>query len=139
MFSTIRMGFGHYRIAMAGASCARAMGFTPYWLDMLAIPGVTTDVINWCNKWYSRSSRFSQQSSCSTNTFGSRSPRANPPAGILTLLNNWIVTWPWRFLKTNVKDYKMSELFQNLYQALPSDMPMLTSHMWNCMGAVAGG
>ena len=47
--STIRMGFGHYRIAMAGVSCARAMGFTPYWLDLLAIPGITTDVINWCN------------------------------------------------------------------------------------------
>ncbi len=47
--STIRMGFGHYRIAMAGASCAKAMGFTPYWLDLLAIPGITTDVINYCN------------------------------------------------------------------------------------------
>ncbi len=33
----------------------------------------------------------------------------------------------------------MSELFNNLYAALPSDMPILTSHMWNCMGAVAGG
>ena len=30
--STIRMGFGHYRIAMAGVSAARAMGFIPYWL-----------------------------------------------------------------------------------------------------------
>lgn len=33
----------------------------------------------------------------------------------------------------------MSELFDRLYAALPSDMPILTSHMWNCMGAVAGG
>jgi hypothetical protein len=39
LISTIRMGFGHYRIAMAGASAARAMGFTPYWLDLLGIPG----------------------------------------------------------------------------------------------------
>ena len=30
-----------------------------------------------------------------------------------SLLNAWIVAWPWRFLKTNVKDYKMSELFKN--------------------------
>ena len=44
-----------------------------------------------------------------------------------------------RFLKTEVKDYKMSELFNNLYGALPSDMPTLTSHMWTAMGAVAGG
>jgi hypothetical protein len=54
-------------------------------------------------------------------------------------LNNNIVGWPWRFLKTNVKDYKMSELFKNLHQALPPEMPVLTAHMWNCMGAVAGG
>ena len=60
IISTIRMGFGHYRIAMAGASCAKAMGFTPYWLDLLAIPGITTDVINFCNTWYSRFSRISQ-------------------------------------------------------------------------------
>ena len=63
IISTIRMGFGHYRIAMAGASCAQAMGFTPYWLDLLAIPGITTDVINYCNSWYSRFSRISQRSS----------------------------------------------------------------------------
>ena len=54
-------------------------------------------------------------------------------------LNNWIEGWQWRFLKTNVKDYFMSELFKNLYATLPSDMPILTSHMWNSMGAVAGG
>ena len=30
----IRMGFGHYRISIAIASCARALGFTPYWLDL---------------------------------------------------------------------------------------------------------
>ena len=30
----IRMGFGHYRISMAMASAARAMGFTPYWFDL---------------------------------------------------------------------------------------------------------
>ena len=47
--STIRMGFGHYRIAMAGVSAAKAMGFTPYWLDLLSVPGITTDVIDWCN------------------------------------------------------------------------------------------
>ena len=44
------MGFGHYRIAMAGVSAARAMGFTPYWLDLLAIPGITTDIIGYCKQ-----------------------------------------------------------------------------------------
>jgi len=59
--STIRMGFGHYRIAMAGVSAAKAMGFTPYWLDLLGVPGITTDVINWCNANYSKYSRVSQR------------------------------------------------------------------------------
>jgi len=140
IISTIRMGFGHYRIAMAGASCAKAMGFTPYWLDLLAIPGITTDVINYCNSWYSRFSRISQSNSF-FNKYIWESVTTGEPSlpGLTQLLNAWIVAWPWRFLKTNVKDYKMSELFRNLYQALPADMPVLTAHMWNCMGAVAGG
>lgn len=140
IISTIRMGYGHYRIAIAGASCARAMGFTPYWLDLLAIPGITTDVINWCNTWYSRFSRISQRSKFFNKYVWESVTTGEPTLPLLqTFLNTWIVGWPWRFLKTNVKDYKMSELFKNLYAALPSEMPVLTSHMWNCMGAVAGG
>ena len=138
--STIRMGFGHYRIAMAGVSCARAMGFTPYWLDLLAIPGVTTRVINWCNTNYSRFSRISQQSQFFNKHVWEAVTTGEPTIpGISTLLRNWIEAWPWRFLKTNVKDYTMSELFKNLHEALPSNTPILTAHMWNCMGAVAGG
>lgn len=138
--STIRMGFGHYRIAMAGVSCARAMGFDPYWLDLLSIPGITTDVINRCNKNYSFFSRLSQRSKF-FNKYVWESVTTGEPTlpGLNFILNNYIVGWPWRYLKTNVKDYKMSELFKNLYQALPADIPMLTSHMWNCMGAVAAG
>lgn len=140
VISTIRMGFGHYRIAMAGASAARAMGFTPYWLDLLAIPGITTDVINWCNTNYSRFSRISQRSKLFDRFVWESLTTGNPSLpGLNWLFNEWIVTWPWRFLKTEVKDYKMSELFANLYRALPPETPMLTSHMWNCMGAVAGG
>lgn len=140
IISTIRMGFGHYRIAMAGASAAKAMGFTPYWLDLLAIPGITTDVINYCNTWYSRWSRISQRSAFFNRyVWEPVTTGESSLPGLNALLNAWIVGWPWRFLKTNVKDYKMSELFRNLHQALPSEMPVLTAHMWNCMGAVAGG
>lgn len=138
--STIRMGFGHYRIAMAGVSAAKAMGFTPYWLDLLSIPGITTDVINWCNTNYSKYSRISQRYPWFDKYVWESLTTGEPSLpGLNTLFNNWIVTWPWRFIKTEVKDYKMSELFRNLYATLPSDMPILTSHMWNCMGAVAGG
>ena len=138
--STIRMGFGHYRIAMAGASCARAMGFTPLWLDLLAIPGITTDVINWCNTNYSMFSRISQKSKLFNKyIWESVTTGESSIFPVDLFLNSWIEGWPWRFLKTNVKDYFMSELFKNLYATLPGDIPTLTSHMWNCMGAVAGG
>ncbi len=138
VISTIRMGFGHYRIAMAGASAARAMGFTPLWLDLLAIPGITTEVINWCNTWYSRFSRLSQQSKLFNDyVWESVTTGEKTLPGLNAFLNAWIVGWPWRFLKTNVKDYKMSELFRNLHEALPQDIPVLTSHMWNCMGAIS--
>ena len=138
--NTIRMGFGHYRIAMAGVSAARAMGFTPYWLDLLAIPGITTDVINWCNTWYSRFSRISQHSEFFNKyVWESVTTGERTLPGLNAFLNNWIVGWPWRFLKTNVKDYMMSSLFKNMYAALPQDIPMLTSHMWNCMGAISVG
>jgi hypothetical protein len=138
--STIRMGFGHYRIAMAGVSAAKAMGFRPYWLDLLAIPGITTDVIDWCNTNYSKYSRLSQRFPWFDRYVWESLTTGEPSLpGLNALFNHWIVTWPWRFLKTQVKDYKMSELFAGLYAALPAEMPILTSHMWNCMGAVAGG
>ncbi len=138
--ATVRMGFGHYRIAMAGASCARAMGFTPYWLDLLAIPGITSDVINWWNTGYSRFSRLSQSSRLFNKYVWEPVTTGHPTLpGLSFALNHWAVGWPWRFLKANARDYRMSELFANLHRALPPATPLLASHMWNCMGAVAGG
>jgi len=140
VISTIRMGYGHYRIAMAGASAARAMGFTPYWLDLLAIPGITSDAINWWNTNYSKYSRLSQRSKWfNKHVWESVTSGDKTLPGLNWLLNNTATGFPWRFLKANARDYRKSELFANLHRALPSDMPILTSHMWNCMGAVAGG
>ena len=34
----IRMGYGHYRISMAIASAAHALGYEPYWLDLNSFP-----------------------------------------------------------------------------------------------------
>jgi len=140
VISTIRMGFGHYRIAMAGASAARALGYTPLWLDLLAIPGITQDAINWWNTNYSKYSRLSQRSGLFNKyVWESVTSGDKTLPGLNWLLNNRAIGWPWRFLKANARDYRKSELFGGLHRAMPSDMPILTAHMWNCMGAVAGG
>jgi hypothetical protein len=137
--ATVRMGFGHYRIAMAGASAARSMGYTPYWLDLLAIPGISTAVINWWNTNYSKMSRLSQRSELFNKyVWESVTSGDRTVPGIWWALNTFAVGWPWRFLKANARDYRMSELFADLHRSLPAETPLLGSHMWNTMGAVAG-
>jgi hypothetical protein len=138
--ATVRMGFGHYRIAMAGMSAARAMGFTPYWLDLLAIPGISSDVINWWNTNYSKFSRLSQRSKLFNKyVWESITTGDKTLPGLNWALNTFAAGWPWRFVKANARDYRMSELFAGLHRALPQQTPLLGSHMWNTMGAVAGG
>ena len=78
----IRMGYGHYRISMAIASAAHALGYEPYWLDLKtstpsrrppapgSSPGRTS-----CTPSAPDSA---SSSGCSTNSCGSRSiPKAS--------------------------------------------------------------
>ena len=58
----IRMGFGHYRISIAMASCARALGFEPYWLDLASFDATGSKMIREQNDLYSLASRISQKS-----------------------------------------------------------------------------
>ena len=59
----IRMGFGHYRISMAIASAAHAMGYVPYWMDLNSYKETTGGkVINAQNNLYSMGSRLSAKS-----------------------------------------------------------------------------
>ena len=137
--ATVRMGFGHYRIAMAGASAARSMGYTPLWLDLLSIDGIAKDVINWWNTNYSKYSRLSQRSELFNKyVWESVTTGDRTLPGLWWALNRYATGWPWRFLKANARDYRMSELFADLHRSLPQDTPLLGAHMWNTMGAVAG-
>ena len=58
----IRMGFGHYRISIAMASCARALGYDPYWLDLASFEATGSKMIRAQNDLYSLASRISQKS-----------------------------------------------------------------------------
>ncbi len=118
----IRMGFGHYRISMAMASCAKALGYTPYWLDLNSFPDtVATKVISAQNDLYSLGSRLSR-----------------------FLLFNKFVWEPmnyegFRALSYNASDQKNAELMVPIYRNIPKDIPVIGTHVWPSQAAVHAG
>lgn len=119
----IRMGFGHYRISMAIASAANALGFTPYWMDLNSYKHTTcTKVISAQNDLYSLGSRISGKSR----------------------LFNKLVWEPmnyegFRKLSYNASDQKNAELLAPVYANIPKDIPVVATHVWPAQAAVHGG
>lgn len=119
----IRMGFGHYRISMAIASAANAMGYTPYWMDLNSYPHTTcTKVISAQNELYSLGSRISGKSK----------------------LFNKLVWEPlnyegFRKLSYNASDQKNAELMAPVYANVPKDIPVVATHVWPAQAAVHAG
>ena len=119
----IRMGFGHYRISMAMASCANALGFKPYWMDLNSYPQTTcTKVIGAQNDLYSLGSRISQRSK----------------------LFNKLVWEPmnyegFRKLSYNASDQKNAELMAPVFLNVPKDIPVIGTHVWPAQAALHAG
>ncbi len=119
----IRMGYGHYRISMAIASAAKAMGFTPYWMDLNSYPHTTcTKVISAQNELYSLGSRLSGKSK----------------------LFNKLVWEPmnyegFRKLSYNAKDQKNAELMAPVFKNVPKDIPVVATHVWPAQAALHAG
>lgn len=119
----IRMGFGHYRISMAVASAAKAMGYTPYWLDLNAFPDTTmTKIIAKKNDLYSLGSRLSQKS---------------------TIFNKLV--WDpmnsegFRKLAYNASDEITSTLMTRVFKEIPTGTPFVATHAWAAQAAVHAG
>ena len=118
----IRMGFGHYRISMAMASAAKALGYTPYWLDLNSFPETTcTKIIAEQNKLYSLGSRWSK----------------NP-------IFNKLVWEPvnyegFRALSYNAIDQKNAELMAPVYRNIPKNIPVVGTHVWPAQAAIHAG
>ena len=118
----IRMGFGHYRISIAMASCAAALGFTPYWLDLASFDATGSKMIRAQNDLYSKASRISQKS---------------------RLFNKFV--WEplnsegFRKLSYNAGDQKSTELMTPLFAAIPKDTPFIATHVWPAQAAVHAG
>lgn len=119
----IRMGFGHYRIAIAMASAAHALGYTPYWMDLNSFPQTTcTKVIGAQNELYSLGSRLSQK------------------VGLF----NKLVWEPmnyegFRQLSYNASDQKNAELMAPVFGRVPKDMPLIATHVWPAQAALHAG
>ncbi len=118
----IRMGFGHYRISMAMASAAKALGYTPYWMDLNGYPQTTcTKVISSQNELYSLGSRLSK----------------NP-------IFNKLVWEPmnyegFRALSYNATDQKNAELMASVYRNVPKEIPVIGTHVWPAQAAIHAG
>ena len=119
----IRMGFGHYRISIAIASCAKALGFKPYWLDLASFKESTgSKVIRKQNEMYSMASRISQKSK---------------------LFNHFV--WEplncegFKKITYNVGDQKNSELLVPIYKHIDKEIPYVATHVWPAQGAVHAG
>ncbi len=119
----IRMGFGHYRISMAMASAAHAMGYVPYWMDLNSYPQTTcTKVISAQNDLYSLGSRISQKSK----------------------LFNKLVWEPmnyegFRKLSYNASDQKNAELMAPVFRNVPKELPVIATHVWPAQAALHAG
>jgi len=123
IIGNIRMGYGHYRIAMAMASVVRHRGYAPYWFDLNGYDDtVAGRVVSHLDGLYSMGSRLSQRSR----------------------LFNRLVWEPLNYegfkkLSYNAADQKVAELYAPLCSAFPRDMPMITTHGWPAQAALHSG
>ena len=118
----IRMGFGHYRISIAMASCAKALGYEPYWLDLASFDATGSKMIRYQNGLYSKASRISQKSK---------------------LFNHFI--WEplnsegFKKIEYNAVDQKNSELLVPIFKNIDKDVPYIATHVWPAQGAIHAG
>jgi hypothetical protein len=119
----IRMGFGHYRISMAMASCANALGYHPLWLDLNAFPRSScTKIISHQNDLYSLGSRLSDRSKLFNKLY-------------------WepLNSEGFRKLSYNACDQASAEIMANLLKSLPKETPFVATHVWPAQAAVHAG
>lgn len=119
----IRMRFGHYRISMAIASAANAMGYKQYWMDLNSYKNTAcTKVISAQNELYSKGSRISQKS---------------------RIINKAV--WEpvnyeaFRRLAYNLSDQKNSELMAPVFKNIPKKIPVVGTHVWPAQAAIHAG
>jgi hypothetical protein len=122
VIGTIRMGYGHYRIAMAIASAAHSMGYTPYWFDLLSFKTPGARLISNLDYWYSLGSRISQKSKLFNR-----------------LVWDPLMGKTYKRVEKNYPIMEVCRMFTDIYKDLPHDIPFVGTHPWPAMAAIHAG
>mmetsp|Transcript_34449 Transcript_34449/g.90938 ORF Transcript_34449/g.90938 Transcript_34449/m.90938 type:complete len:542 (+) Transcript_34449:94-1719(+) len=117
---TVRMGFGHHRIAYSAVTWALEMGAQPYLVDILAIDSPEAVRVAEMDKAYSKLSRISSNI-----------------GGVVDEI------WTRMLLQGGVNSLRFScalaEQLKPLMAGLPKDHPVIAAHPWIGQIAVACG
>ena len=123
VLGTMRMGFGHCRIAIALASAAHHAGCIPYWFDMLSFPdSAAGKTIRSLEYWYNLASRVSQKSALFNNTVWEK-----------------LTSTAGQHLSSSLQNGVMADMYAALFRDIPPLMPFLSTHPWVGHGAVGAG
>ena len=123
IIGNIRMGFGHYRISMAMASAAKALGYTPLWMDLNSFPETTcTKIISYQNNLYSMGSRLSQKFSLFNKLFWEPMNYEG-----------------FKKLSYNAGDQMTAQLMTPLFREIPKETPFIATHVWPSQAAIHAG
>ena len=120
IIGNIRMGFGHYRIAMAMCSAAKYLNKTPLWMDLASFDGSTASkLITHQNKLYSMGSRWSQKYSLFNKLY-------------------WepLNSTGFAKLSYNAMDLQNAKLMTPLFNDLEKDIPFVGTHAWTAQAAL---
>lgn len=120
LVGTVRMGFGHHRIAYSAYTWALSQGHSAYMHDLLAIESPESEAIRKMDETYSRFSRLSA---------------------------DWggVFEWMWGLIMkqgnlNSLRSFcRLAESVAPLMNDLPKDMPVIASHPLNGQIAVACG
>lgn len=123
VLGTIRMGFGHYRMALAIASAIQAHEMTPYWLDFLRFStSPTSKMITYLEDLYRRGSRLSAKMPWFNNLIWER-----------------VTAEVARPISATLRDSAWAKIFAQIPKALDPSVPYIATHPWTARAAVAAG
>ncbi len=123
VLGTIRMGFGHCRMAIALASAAHSMGYTPYWFDLMSFPDyAASKTIKSLEDLYNLGSRISQRSKLFDK-----------------YIWEYVTSVAAQKLSFSVEERALSRIHVPLYKDIPKDMPFFSTHPWTGHAAIGAG